>query len=46
MLQKGTIVEKRVEEVIKDSQHMKHLISICEGTIRQFSMKLLSVIKQ
>lgn len=30
-MQKGTIVEKLVEEVVKDSQHLKHLIGICEG---------------
>ncbi|XP_039027886.1 kinesin-like protein KIN-7B [Hibiscus syriacus] len=28
--ERGTIVEKLVEEVIKDSQHLRHLISICE----------------
>ena len=30
-IQKGTIVEKLVEEVVKDSQHLRHLIGICEG---------------
>jgi centromeric protein E len=29
--QKGTIVEKLQEEIAKDSQHLRHLISICEG---------------
>ncbi|KAB1996333.1 hypothetical protein ES319_D13G223700v1 [Gossypium barbadense] len=29
--EKGTIVEKLVEEVVKDSQHLKHLIGICEA---------------
>lgn len=29
--QKGTIVEKLVEEIVKDSQHLRHLIGICEG---------------
>ncbi|KNA09859.1 hypothetical protein SOVF_149650 [Spinacia oleracea] len=29
--EKGTIVEKQVEEVVKDSQHLKHLIGICEA---------------
>ncbi|KAK3164442.1 hypothetical protein QOZ80_1AG0018520 [Eleusine coracana subsp. coracana] len=28
--EKGTIVEKLQEEIAKDSQHLKHLISICE----------------
>ncbi|KAL7091927.1 hypothetical protein ACP275_12G134000 [Erythranthe tilingii] len=27
----GTIVEKLIEEVIKDDQHLRHLISICEA---------------
>ncbi|KAE8710453.1 ATP binding microtubule motor family protein isoform 2 [Hibiscus syriacus] len=29
--EKGTIVEKLVEEVVKDSQHLKHLTGICEA---------------
>lgn len=29
--EKGTIVEKLVEEVVKDSQHLRHLICICEA---------------
>ncbi|XP_068641151.1 kinesin-like protein NACK1 [Aristolochia californica] len=29
--EKGTIVEKLVEETANDSQHLKHLISICEA---------------
>ncbi|KAJ4708834.1 Kinesin-like protein [Melia azedarach] len=29
--QKGTIVEKLVEEVVQDIQHLRHLISICEA---------------
>ncbi|XP_021756731.1 kinesin-like protein KIN-7B isoform X1 [Chenopodium quinoa] len=29
--EKGTMVEKQVEEVVKDSQHLKHLIGICEA---------------
>lgn len=33
LLQKGTIVEKLVEEVVKDSQHLKHLIGVCEGIL-------------
>ncbi|KAL6884532.1 hypothetical protein ACP4OV_010468 [Aristida adscensionis] len=28
--EKGTIVEKLQEEIAKDSQHLRHLISICE----------------
>ncbi|KAL5220833.1 hypothetical protein ABZP36_025546 [Zizania latifolia] len=28
--EKGTIVEKLEEEIAKDSQHLRHLISICE----------------
>lgn len=29
--EKGTIIEKLVEEVVKDSEHLKHLIGICEA---------------
>ncbi|KAL5850753.1 hypothetical protein ACOSQ3_008804 [Xanthoceras sorbifolium] len=29
--EKGTIVEKLAEEVVKDSQHLRHLIGICEA---------------
>ncbi|KAI4344655.1 hypothetical protein L6164_011854 [Bauhinia variegata] len=29
--EKGTIVEKLTEEVARDSQHLRHLISICEA---------------
>ncbi|KAL8136516.1 hypothetical protein V2J09_002517 [Rumex salicifolius] len=29
--EKGTIVEKLVEEVVKDSQHLRELIGICEA---------------
>ncbi|XP_062091216.1 kinesin-like protein KIN-7B [Humulus lupulus] len=29
--EKGTIVEKLVEEVVKDGQHLRHLINICEA---------------
>ncbi|KAK8515438.1 hypothetical protein V6N13_139584 [Hibiscus sabdariffa] len=29
--ERGTIVEKLVEEVVKDSQHLRHLIGICEA---------------
>ncbi|CAI9765987.1 unnamed protein product [Fraxinus pennsylvanica] len=29
--EKGTIVEKLIEEVVKDDQHLRHLISICEA---------------
>lgn len=36
ILQKGTVVEKLVEEKAKNDQHLRHLISICEGR----SMKL------
>lgn len=28
--EKGTIVEKLSEEVVRDSQHLQHLIGICE----------------
>lgn len=30
-MQKGTVVEKLVEETAKDDRHLRHLISICEG---------------
>uniref|UniRef100_A0A5B7CB36 Kinesin-like protein n=1 Tax=Davidia involucrata TaxID=16924 RepID=A0A5B7CB36_DAVIN len=29
--EKGTIVEKLMEEVVKDSQHLRHLIGVCEA---------------
>ncbi|KAI4335159.1 hypothetical protein L6164_013830 [Bauhinia variegata] len=29
--EKGTIVEKLIEEVARDSQHLRHLMSICEA---------------
>ncbi|KAA8534736.1 hypothetical protein F0562_029822 [Nyssa sinensis] len=29
--EKGTIVEKLTEEVVKDSQHLRHLIGVCEA---------------
>ncbi|GKV03764.1 hypothetical protein SLEP1_g16013 [Rubroshorea leprosula] len=29
--EKGTIVEKLIEEVVKDSEHLRHLIGICEA---------------
>ncbi|XP_020084816.1 kinesin-like protein KIN-7A isoform X2 [Ananas comosus] len=29
--EKGTIVEKLEEEIVKDSQHLRHLIGICEA---------------
>ncbi|PSS02060.1 Kinesin-like protein [Actinidia chinensis var. chinensis] len=29
--EKGTIVEKLIEEVVNDGQHLKHLIGICEA---------------
>lgn len=32
-LQKGTVVEKLVEETASDSQHLRQLISICEGKL-------------
>uniref|UniRef100_A0A6V7QU12 Kinesin-like protein n=1 Tax=Ananas comosus var. bracteatus TaxID=296719 RepID=A0A6V7QU12_ANACO len=31
--EKGTIVEKLEEEIVKDSQHLRHLIGICEALI-------------
>lgn len=30
-LQKGTVVEKLVEETANDDQHLRQLINICEG---------------
>lgn len=30
---KGTVVEKLVEEVVKDGQHLQHIIRICEGNL-------------
>ncbi|KAK6152082.1 hypothetical protein DH2020_014717 [Rehmannia glutinosa] len=29
--ERGTIVDKLIEEVVKDGQHLRHLISICEA---------------
>ncbi|CAK9159255.1 unnamed protein product [Ilex paraguariensis] len=29
--EKGTIVEKLIEEIVKDGQHLRHLIGICEA---------------
>ncbi|KAJ7979191.1 Kinesin-like protein [Quillaja saponaria] len=29
--EKGTIVEKLVEDIVKDGQHLRHLIGICEA---------------
>ncbi|XP_027065878.2 kinesin-like protein NACK2 [Coffea arabica] len=29
--EKGTIVEKQIEEAVKDAQHLRHLIAICEA---------------
>ncbi|GFP82130.1 kinesin-like protein nack2 [Phtheirospermum japonicum] len=29
--ERGTIVDKLIEEVVKDDQHLRHLISICEA---------------
>lgn len=30
-VQRGTLVYKLTEEVVKDDQHLRHLIRICEG---------------
>jgi len=32
-LQKGTVVEKLVEETASNDKHLRHLISICEGNL-------------
>jgi hypothetical protein len=32
-MQKGTVVEKLVEETASNDQHLRHLISICEGNL-------------
>jgi hypothetical protein len=29
--QKGTVVEKATEETLKDWDHLKELLSVCEG---------------
>lgn len=29
--EKGTVVERLAKEIAKDSQHLRHLINICEG---------------
>ncbi|KAL1532933.1 Kinesin-like protein nack2 [Salvia divinorum] len=29
--ERGTVVDKLIEEVVKDDQHLRHLISICEA---------------
>lgn len=46
-MQKGTIIEKLNEEVVDNSQHLKHLIGICEGNSNtmaayQRNLKILS----
>lgn len=35
-IQKGTTVEKLVEEVVKDSVHLRQLIGICEGELHLY----------
>ncbi|KAM0002486.1 putative kinesin motor domain, P-loop containing nucleoside triphosphate hydrolase [Helianthus debilis subsp. tardiflorus] len=30
--EKGTVVEKLTEEVVRNSQHLRSLIATCEGT--------------
>ena len=37
-LQKGTVVEKLVEETAKDDQHLRHLIHVCDGRKKVFNM--------
>ena len=32
-MQKGTVVEKLVEETASNDQHLRHLIGICEGNL-------------
>lgn len=32
-MQKGIIVEKLVEEIVKDGQHLRTLIGACEGKL-------------
>lgn len=31
LVQKGTVVEKLTEEVLRDSKHLHELLSLCEG---------------
>ncbi|GKC87709.1 eukaryotic translation initiation factor 2 subunit beta, partial [Tanacetum coccineum] len=38
---KGTLVEKLVEETARDAQHLRNLISICEGKLLNVSRGLL-----
>lgn len=33
-IQKGTVVEKLAEETANNSQHLRELINICEGTLK------------
>lgn len=35
IVQRGTVVDKLIEEVVKDDHHLRHLISICEGGPQQ-----------
>lgn len=37
--QKGTVVEKLTEEVLRDWKHLKELIAICEGEDQIFLPK-------
>lgn len=37
--QKGTVVEKLTEEILRDWNHLKELISVCEGETQNFEQK-------
>lgn len=37
-MQKGTVVEKLVEETAKDDQHLRHLIHVCDGMKKVFNL--------
>lgn len=43
-MQKGVIVEKQVEEIVKDEEHLKTLIGTVEGKLHTFCVKKYSLI--
>ncbi|CAL5391440.1 unnamed protein product [Camellia sinensis] len=40
-MQRGTIVEKLTEEILRDWDHLKELLSFCEGKYRQLVIVVL-----
>lgn len=44
-MQKGTVVEKLVEETASDDKHLRQLINICEGKLLKMSRVNFLVLK-